>query len=89
MKVEAVNADHNGTLRRFLRGSADLLSDMAFFKKISVARGLFSHDSHVMRAVTSSNSWYHLKVRNTLKVGSMARTDALQAEISQRKQAII
>ena len=40
-----------------------------FAKKISFARGLFSHDSHVMRAVTSSNSWYLLKVRTVLKVG--------------------
>ena len=39
------------------------------FAKKSFARGLFSHDSHVMRAVTSSNSWYRLKVTTILKVG--------------------
>ena len=40
-------------------------------KKNFFTRGHFSHDSHMMRAVTSSNSWYLLKVQRTiiLKVG--------------------
>ena len=48
----------NKIFRRFLCGSADIFGNMAFSKKISFARGLFSHDSHVMRAVMSSNSSY-------------------------------
>ena len=32
-------------------------------------KGLFLHDSHVMKAMTSLNSWYRLKVKIILKVG--------------------
>ena len=61
-----------------------------FAKKISFVMGLFSHDSHVMRTVMSSNSRYLLKAEDYFKgLGSMASTDVLLVRIIQREQAII
>ena len=47
---------------------------------MSFKRGLFSHDSHVMRAVMSSSSWYRFQSNDYLKVGEHGKDWCVASE---------